>query len=261
MMLLFLCLILFTITNSTTLPPLFFLPGFSGSELYVSISDASLLSPLPESCITAGIPLNGDRFLARFNATLELKYPECIHYLLTLSFDESTLAFSSRPGVEVSVLGFGEFLGISPVYWPLAERMAKEWGYRIDHNFFGVPYDYRFSSPASLTTINFIGQLQALIEATYSSSNNTPVLLIGHSNGGPTLYSFLSAMTQEWRSKYISAMIGLSGNFLGQMNDLGDFVYAGDKPWSKSEQVCVLTSYLVLFVSPSLRYYYYFFPY
>jgi len=54
-------------------------------------------------------------------------------------------------------------------------------------------------------------------------------MLIGHSNGGPTVYSFLAAMSPEWCEQYICGQIGLSGNFLGQMNGYKDFFVSGDE--------------------------------
>ena len=48
-------------------------------------------------------------------------------------------------------------------------------------------------------------------------------IIIGHSNGGPTAYTFLDSMTDSWKEKYIAGFVSLSGNFLGQMNGFSAF--------------------------------------
>jgi len=69
-------------------------------------------------------------------------------------------------------------------------------------------------TPYSLERIGFFSALQNLIETTYLLNNHQRVVLIAHSNGPPTLYSFLSSYAKSiWISTYIAAFITLSGNF------------------------------------------------
>eukprot|EP01034_Spumella_vulgaris_P032425 gene32425-40021_t len=83
-------------------------------------------------------------------------------------------------------------------------------------------------SSKSLAKIGFFQQLKDLIEKAYRLNGSRRVILMGHSNGGPTMYSFLTSdfVTQTWKNKYIGAMVGLSGNFLGQMNMYRPFAYS-----------------------------------
>ena len=85
-------------------------------------------------------------------------------------------------------------------------------------NLFGAPYDYRFMSSQSIIASGLVKSLVDVVEQAYRLNGGRKVVLMGHSNGGPTLYSFLtssqsdnSLVTQEWKDKYIAAMIGLSG--------------------------------------------------
>jgi len=95
---------------------------------------------------------------------------------------------------------------------------------------FGVPYDYRFMSDEYYSSSGFIDNVKALIEKAYTINKGRRVFLIGHSNGGPTMYSFLTSkkVSQEWKDRYMAGMIGLSGNFLGQMNCITSFLYNPD---------------------------------
>ena len=61
-------------------------------------------------------------------------------------------------------------------------------------------------------------------EACIANNNSSGVLLIGHSNGGPTIYSFQESMEKTWFGKYVDGMIGLSGNYLSQMNAIKKFL-------------------------------------
>jgi len=71
--------------------------------------------------------------------------------------------------------------------------------------------------------------MMSLIEKASQLNNNSKVVLIAHSNGGPTVYSFLQYVSSEWKEKFIGAVIGLSGNFLGQMNEYKSYVYSDSK--------------------------------
>lgn len=201
-----------------TLPPMVFLPGF-GASLFSATVDAS--AQLPEACQNASIPINQP-----FSVDLTVaKSQQCLNFLLQLNFDPMSGIYSSPPGVKITTNNFGSFQGIGENYWSFPKDL-KKWGYEVGVNLFGAPYDYRLMSDYSLTACGFIGSMKSLIETAYEKAGQKRVILVGHSNGGPTMYTFLtsSQLSQEWKDKHLAAMVGLSGNFLGQFNVIGDFI-------------------------------------
>lgn len=73
--------------------------------------------------------------------------------------------------------------------------------------------------------------MKLLVEDTYQQNNNTPVLLVAHSMGGPMSLLFLQDQTQAWKDKYIRAMVTLSGAWGGSIKALKVFAIG---KWSKS---------------------------
>ncbi len=64
--------------------------------------------------------------------------------------------------------------------------------------------------------MGYYTNLQRLIETTYSSNNNQPVVLIAHSMGAPTTLFFLTkVVSQQWKDKYIRDYITISGVWRG----------------------------------------------
>jgi predicted alpha/beta hydrolase family esterase len=212
--------ILLLLENTFGLPDVYFLPGLAGSFIFATVKDKSYL---PASCELANIPIN-ERFVVYTNVTLTAHYPKCVANLLTLQYNESnTPAFTGVEGIEISTGDFGGPSGIMPVYLPYFEHL-KEWGYKLGINVFGIPYDFRYSSAESLTAIGFIGNLKTLIERSYKLRHEKAILM-GHSNGGPTIYTFISLMSKQWKEKYLGGMITLSGNLLGQLNAFSAFFH------------------------------------
>jgi lysophospholipase III len=204
---------------AATLSPVIFLPGYSGSLLYVTIQDDQLI---PTECQDISLPI-GQPFRVLGNITLEHLSPHCVKALMEIDFNEQTGEFLPKTGIEITTVDGYE--GIAPVYWPLRQTL-ESWGYKNNINSYGVAYDYRYLGTQSLTHIGFISKLQILIEKSYRLNDGKKAVLMGHSNGAPTLYYFLQAMSQEWKEKYLSAVIGLSGNFLGQLNGIKSFIYS-----------------------------------
>lgn len=57
--------------------------------------------------------------------------------------------------------------------------------------------------------------LKTLVEEAYNNNSNTPVTFIVHSMGGPMTLVFLQGLSPEWKNKYISRVISLSGAWAG----------------------------------------------
>lgn len=66
-------------------------------------------------------------------------------------------------------------------------------------------------------------KLKILTEETYQQNNNTPIVFIVHSMGGCMTLKFLRAQTQEWKDKYVRAMVSLAGAWGGAVKALKVF--------------------------------------
>lgn len=219
--------------------PVIFLPGYSGNTLLAKISDEG---NVPQSC--KGLVPVDEVFSVIYNVTLLASSPQCIYSLMSLNYDSSSTVFSDMNGVEISVKDFGGFSGFSPVYMNIPKTL-QSWGYTIGLNAFGAPYDYRYMSKKSLSRNGFILAMKNLVEQAFNVNKGKRVVVIGHSNGGPTLLSFLSAMDQSWKDNYIAALIGLSGNYLGQMNAVLPFIdpdESGEKEMTNSWEAQYLSA-------------------
>lgn len=209
------------LSSKEVLPPVLFLPGYGSSKLYC-IFDSE--KSIPKSCQDGKMEA-GKKYLIDVDGQY-ITNIDCVYDLLQLNFDPKTLTYASSKGVEVLTESLGSFSGIDTVYSPFQSAL-ESWGYQEGTNLFGVPYDYRLMSDRALSSVGFIQHLKSLVESAYHKNGDRKVLLVGHSNGGPTMYTFLqsSLVSQSWKKTYVAGMIGLSGNYLGQMNMIRDFTH------------------------------------
>lgn len=56
---------------------------------------------------------------------------------------------------------------------------------------------------------------QALIEETFSLNNNTPVVVVGFSQGALVTLELLARMNDSWKMNYIKSLITVSAPFGG----------------------------------------------
>jgi hypothetical protein len=203
------------------LPPVLFLPGYGSSLLYGTVDS---IENIPVSCRDGHIQPN-QSFLIDVDG-YTITSIDCVFDLLLLNFDTKSGYYFPPKGISVSTRFNASADGIESIYGPFFKTL-ETWGYQIGLNLFGVPYDYRLMSDKMYSSTGFITDLMQLIEKTYSLNGGRKVFLIGHSNGGPTMYTFLrsSQVSLEWKQTYMAGMIGLSGNFLGQMNSIRDYTY------------------------------------
>jgi len=193
--------------------PVIFSPGYGGSDLFLLFKDAEAVPP---DCAGLDLPV-GRSFLAMPSGKGIVMNNACLSALFSLP---------TPSGIEINVEHFGTFKGISSPYWSLIKSF-EDMGYSMGKTFFGAPYDYRLMTRASIAA-GYTSSLKALVERVRLETNRK-VVLMAHSNGPPTQYSFLSSMTAEWRRENIAALISLSGNFLGQMNGFSGFLQPNGK--------------------------------
>lgn len=203
------------VAMNRTLPPVLYFPGYGASQLFAQVDDAKYI---PSACANVSIPI-GTAFLVEDNT-------KCGMTLLTSLFDPQTALFTSPEGIRIFTGQVGDFTTISSNNYDFV-KILESWGYVVGVNLFGVPYDYRLMSDASLTANGFISSVTNLIEHVVKLNQGRKVVVIGHSNGGPTMYTYLTSTSvrQTWKDTHIQAMVGLSGNYLGQMNCISTFLY------------------------------------
>eukprot|EP01040_Poterioochromonas_malhamensis_P014806 gene14806-16457_t len=204
----------------SSLPNVYFLPGYSGNFLSAKVNSTDFL---PLHCQNVALPIN-ESFIIYPNATLNRR---CLSDLLYLNFDPSDSSFRAPEGVTIETPFFGREIGLRSNYYSFFKQL-ESWGYEVGKTLFGIPYDFRFGSDRALRQIGFTDSLKQLIERNYRL-NGGKAILIGHSNGGPTIYAFLQSMPRAWKEKYMGGMITLSGNLLGQMNAFISF-FATESP-------------------------------
>lgn len=194
--------------------PVIFAPGYGGSDIYLTFDSEQ---SIPAACAGLDLPV-GKPFLAIPSKNGISSNSKCLKVVFSVP---------APAGVVASVTDFGGYRGISSAYWGVLNTF-KAWGYELGRNFFGSPYDYRFMTKDGLKASGFSSAMQSLVEKAYTLNGNTKVVIIGHSNGPPTQYAFLASMSAEWKAKHVQAMIGLSGNYLGQMNAYSSLFYNDD---------------------------------
>ena len=84
-----------------------------------------------------------------------------------------------------------------------------------------------------------------LVEETYEKNGRLPIIFICHSMGSPMTLYFLNNQTQQWKDKYIRAMVTMAGVWGGTVRAMK--VFAVGKIYGK-----IRISRLFLF-SPLLR--------
>jgi hypothetical protein len=204
---------------STNLAPVIFLPGYNGNPLDATIAGED---DVPATCV--GVVPIGVTFALTDNSTMMDDNSACANDLLTVEFDVTRVPkFYTRPGVTISVRDFGGFDGINTNYHSFLKTL-RGWGYNVHKNAFGAPYDYRYLSSEALAGAGFVADMKQLVETAYDRNNGRRVVIVGHSNGGPTIYAFVTAMSTHWKDTYVAGIVGLSGNFLGQMNCVTSFL-------------------------------------
>jgi lecithin-cholesterol acyltransferase len=139
----------------------------------------------------------------------------CRDELLTLRYDANPhkpmpQRFSNQRGVSVEIRDYGKTAS-APFYEPMYEALAAA-GYTRDVDIRVAGYDARLTPDMG----GFLQRTKKLIEDTYRDNGDTPVHLVGHSNGPPYAQYLLTHTTRAWRAKYIHGFTPIAGNLSGQ---------------------------------------------
>ena len=139
----------------------------------------------------------------------------CRDELLTLRYDSRSnkpipVRFRNQRGVKVTIADYGKTAS-APFYEPMYQALEAA-GYTRDRNIRVAGYDSRLTPDQA----GFLQRSKRLIERTYRQNGNTPVHVVGHSNGPIYIQYLLTHTTQAWKDKYIHGFTPIAGNFPGQ---------------------------------------------
>src|SRR5581483_115003 len=187
--------------------PIVLFPAFHFTKLLVTVHDQSVDPACPRSgSFEDWFP--NPQPSATFSQV-------CRDELLTLRYvdDAGTpmpQRFSNQRGVDVQILDYGKTES-APFYEPMYEALERA-GYTRDVNVRVAGYDARLTPDIG----DFLARTEKLIEDTYRENGNTPVHLVGHSNGPIYAEYLLTHTSQAWKDKYIHGFTPIAGNFPGQ---------------------------------------------
>ncbi|CAG9768922.1 unnamed protein product [Ceutorhynchus assimilis] len=210
------------------LHPVVFVPGDGGNQLEAKLNKTDVVHYICQKTTT-------DYFNIWLN--LELLVPlviDCWIDNIKLTYDNATRTTRNQPGVDVRIPGFG---GTESVEWidpshastgsyfnNIADILVSL-GYTRNVSIKGAPYDFRKGPNENQ---DYFIRLKKLIEDTYEENNQTSVMLIVHSMGGPMSLYFLNQQPQSWKDKYVKRLVALSGAWGGSIKALKVYAMGDD---------------------------------
>jgi lecithin-cholesterol acyltransferase len=187
--------------------PVVLFPAFHFTKLKVRVHNQSVAAECPASGSFEDWFLND-------NPSQEFSQV-CQDKLLTLVYDPNpakpmSKRFSDQPGVTVELKNFGKTQS-APFYEPMYSFLEAA-GYERNVDIRVAGYDSRLTPDMG----GFLQRTKELIEQTYDDNQNTPVHLVGHSNGPLYAQYLLTHTSQAWKNKYIHGFTPIAGNWPGQ---------------------------------------------
>jgi len=196
-----------TVTAAAHRTPVVLFPAFHFTKLLVTVHDQDAAPGCPRSGTFQDWFLN-DHPSTRFSQVCEDK-------LLTLRYARHShkawpKRFSNQRGVSVRILHYGKTES-APFYDPLYTALEAA-GYTRDKNIRVAGYDSRLTPDMH----GFLRRTKRLIENTYRANGQTPVHLVGHSNGPLYAQYLLTHTSRAWKHRFIHGFTPIAGNLPGQ---------------------------------------------
>ena len=196
-----------TVTAAAHRTPVVLFPAFHFTKLLVTVHDQDAAPGCPRSGTFQDWFLN-DHPSTRFSQVCEDK-------LLTLRYARHShkawpKRFSNQRGVSVRILHYGKTES-APFYDPLYTALEAA-GYTRDKNIRVAGYDSRLTPDMHW----FLRRTKRLIENTYRANGQTPVHLVGHSNGPLYAQYLLTHTSRAWKHRFIHGFTPIAGNLPGQ---------------------------------------------
>jgi len=196
-----------TATAAAHRTPVVLFPAFHFTKLLVTVHDQHAAPGCPRSGTFQDWFLN-DHPSTRFSQVCEDK-------LLTLRYARHShkawpKRFSNQRGVSVRILHYGKTES-APFYEPLYTALEAA-GYTRDKDIRVAGYDSRLTPDMH----GFLRRTKRLIENTYRANGQTPVHLVGHSNGPLYAQYLLTHTSRAWKHRFIHGFTPIAGNLPGQ---------------------------------------------
>ena len=186
--------------------PVVLFPGWHAVRLQLTVQNQMVAPECPES--------------GTFEGRLFCDQPSdfsqvCRDKLMTLRYNRQPFVpmsarFSEQPGVTVTIKDYG-MTESNPLYEDFYVFLEAN-GYTRNLNIRVAGYDARLTPDMG----GFLERTVELIEQTYEDNGNTPVHLVGHSNGPLYAQYLLTHTSQAWKDKYIHGFTPIAGNWPGQ---------------------------------------------
>ena len=149
-------------------------------------------------------------------------------------------------GVQIRAPGFGDTSSVEYLdpynylipYFHHFVKFFSNYGYVKGVSLRAAPYDWRLTPGndhsnhyrcnrlcCSLIDIleknGYYDDVQKLVETMYKDNGNATVTMVAHSLGSPvTLYFLTNIVTQQWKDKYLKALVTLSGVWKGAVKGI-----------------------------------------
>jgi lecithin-cholesterol acyltransferase len=200
-----------------TKTPVVFFPGWGSTKLVVTVTNQTWAPECPASGVFESWLLSDQS--GDFS-------PACRDKLMTLAYNRQPFIpmsqrFSEQPGVTVTIKDYGK-IESTPFYYEDLYAYLEANGYTRNLNIRVAGYDLRLTPDMG----GFLERTIYLIEQTYADNGNTPVHLVGHSNGPLYAQYLLTHTSQAWKNKYIHGFTPIAGNWAGQ-GGLYYFLFTG----------------------------------
>ncbi|CAF3596352.1 unnamed protein product [Adineta steineri] len=200
--------------------PAIFIPGNGGSQIWARLNRTS---PPPHFFCS--------RHSNWFELWLDVRLllPEVIDCFvdnMRLTYNSTTKKTSNLEGVEIQVPDFGqtssiEFfdssgIGYSSYFAPIIRSLVAL-GYTRGVDLRGAPYDFRRGLDEQE---EFFDNLTKLVIDTYEQNNQTKVIFVTHSMGGPFALYWLHRQKASFKEKYIRSMVNIAAPWGGAVKTL-----------------------------------------
>eukprot|EP01104_Vermistella_antarctica_P017260 TRINITY_DN608_c2_g1_i2.p1 TRINITY_DN608_c2_g1~~TRINITY_DN608_c2_g1_i2.p1 ORF type:complete len:456 (-),score=109.23 TRINITY_DN608_c2_g1_i2:85-1452(-) len=203
-------------SSTPTYPPLLFMPALTGTNIYLKLNRTSRSHFWCEK--------TSDWYQAWLDTTAFFPVEnQCFTSNFVLAYDNVTRTSHQPAGVEAMVpfsnggLDAIEYMDNKqkmPMWHYMMTNLTTHYGYEYGVSLRGAPYDWRYG-PDHYVNAGIYDNVTQIVEEMYAANNNTPVVLMSLSMGGPYTALYLSRQPQVWKDKYIRAWMSLSGVFAG----------------------------------------------
>lgn len=190
--------------------PVVVFPAFHFTKLTVTVSGQTVAPECPSSGSFEDWYQRPISYLTLWSQACRDKMMTMVYNPYVIPLPPMPERFSNQPGVSVTVKDYGRTES-APYYEPLYAFLEAN-GYVRNVNIRVAGYDSRLTPDLG----DFLKRTKDLIQETYSANGNTPVHLVGHSNGPLYAQYLLTHTSQEWKNQYIHGFTPIAGNWPGQ---------------------------------------------